>query len=483
MANLFFNLPAPAANGAGAAVDVSTMGKLKSLAVSGQWGPTITPIITIEINNDLAQAGSWTAIWSTQGGGTITVSVACKWMRARVQNYRGGQAPEIDVGSDDGGTTLAALDVPASGNGVGSSVDVSALPNYKTIQCCGSFQGAVIIEISEDGTTSWAQVAAFQSGSPASVSLQLAAHYMRARRAGVPVINPGTPVVNVAACPDGGGSGGGGSNLWAAGVGAGSVLQNNATGNTAGGLDAISAVSEATASGDHSIAMGLGPTASAANAVALGHTAHATAAAATAIGENCTASGANSLAMGSGSTASGGFSTAIGNGVIAAGASATAIGDRSNAIRESQFSHASGRIAANGDAQASWLELRGTTPGAAPGEAVELKFGELADQTFQCEDGKAYLITIEAVAKDTVAGGKGVQCYMQRYALRRAAGVTTLAASGAADQFGDPASATWTLVATIGAAPDRLVLTFTTTGAQAAARCLASMKFVEVNNP
>ena len=207
MANTFLNLPALAANGPGTGVDVSAMGKLKSIVVSGQWGSTITPIITIEINNDPAQAGSWTAVASKQGGFTASVDVACKWMRVNVSNYRGGQAPDVDVGSDDSGTTFAALDVPASSDGAGTAIDVSALPNFKTIQCCGSYQGAVIIEVSEDGITSWSQIAAFQSGSPAAQSLVFAAHHMRARRSGVPVINPGLPVVNVGACSDGGGGG------------------------------------------------------------------------------------------------------------------------------------------------------------------------------------------------------------------------------------------------------------------------------------
>ena len=169
-------------------------------------------------------------------------------------------------------------------------------------------------------------------------------------------------------------------------------------------------------------------------------------------------------------------------GNAAAGANALAAGAAASGLREEQIAFASGDFAAAGDAQFFFEVLRGSTPGAAPGEAVELKFGALLDQTLQLEDGKAYLITVEAVAKDTVAGGKGAQCFVQRYAVHRAGGVTAAPIAGAADQFGDPASVTWTLVASVGAAPDRFVLTFTTTGAQAAAKVVASLKVTEVLN-
>lgn len=196
------------------------------------------------------------------------------------------------------------------------------------------------------------------------------------------------------------------------------------------------------------------------------------------------AAGDNSLAHGDTATANGYASAAIGESCTATGEGSTALGAQSNALRSMQVSHAAGRFTANGDAQSSWVEMRGSTPGAAPGEAVELKFGfSPPSQTLQLEDGKGYTIEVSAVAKDTVAGGKGVQSWVQRYSVRRAAGLTVIAAAGAVDQFGDAASATWTLAASVGAAPDRFVLTFTTTGAQAAARCVAKVQFVEVANP
>lgn len=155
-------------------------------------------------------------------------------------------------------------------------------------------------------------------------------------------------------------------------------------------------------------------------------------------------------------------------------------GDSARAIWETQDVIASGKFATAGDAQKSELVMRGSTPGAAPGESIELLFGSSRDQTLQLEDGKAYSVTVEATAHGQVSGSDNVQSYVQRYALRRAAGLTTIAALAASDQFGDGTSATWTLVASVGAAPDRLVLTFTTTGAQSAAKCAAHLRIVEV---
>lgn len=157
-------------------------------------------------------------------------------------------------------------------------------------------------------------------------------------------------------------------------------------------------------------------------------------------------------------------------------------GTGAKSVFETQDVMASGRFAADGDAQTSQLVVRGSTPGAAPGEAVELKFGSAGAKVLTFEDGKAYTIEVSAVAKDTVAGGKGMQSWVQRYAVRKAAGVAVIAGTGAVDQFGDAASATWTLAASIGAGPDRFLLTFTTVGAQAAAKCAATVRIVEVLN-
>lgn len=206
MANQFVNLPVPVGNGVGAAVDVSSFGASKSVVVGGNAQAQIT----VEINNDAAQLGSWSALKTVQNTGEFVVDVACRWMRVRVAGYNSyaGGAPNVDVGGDDAGTSFAAL-AATPGNGVGAAVDVSALGIFKTVQVGGDYRGMVIVEVSEDGND-YGQPFAFQSQSPGFKSMAITAEFMRVRRVGVPKVDPGLPIVNVGACEEGGGGGGGG---------------------------------------------------------------------------------------------------------------------------------------------------------------------------------------------------------------------------------------------------------------------------------
>lgn len=196
MGNLFIALPSPAANGSGAAVDMAAFGSVKTLIVGGTWD--LIPTINIEVNNDpSSSAGSWQSVKTFLGSGVFTVNVACKWMRVTVANFRGGQAPVVNVGGTDDGTDFAALPAP-TGTGVGTAVDVSALGVFKSVQVATDFRGAVVIEVSEDGGTTWGEQAGFQD--PGLQSFNVAADFMRVRRTGVPGVDPGLPVVNVGAC-------------------------------------------------------------------------------------------------------------------------------------------------------------------------------------------------------------------------------------------------------------------------------------------
>jgi hypothetical protein len=150
MANLFVNLPAPAANGAGAPVDVSAMGKTKSIVCGGGFAATVN----VEYSTDVAGAGPWAPLATFLQAGNLTIDVAAHWMRAVTSSYQGG-APNVDVGSSDAGSLFALL--PAAG----TPVDVSALPLLKTVVTPSGFAGNV--EVSEDGI-SWAQIFSFQNG-------------------------------------------------------------------------------------------------------------------------------------------------------------------------------------------------------------------------------------------------------------------------------------------------------------------------------
>jgi hypothetical protein len=206
MANVFLNLPTFAADGPGTAVDVSSMGAIKTVTVA-KTGAVFQPFVTIEFSNEAAPT-SWTTLKTFYGAGQQTFVVAALWMRATVGNYRGGAAPNCDVGSDDAGTSGVNLPVTAS-SGTGAAVDVSALPVFKTIQVGGVFRGATNVEISEDGIE-YETIASFSAGKQYSATF--AAQWMRVVRDGVPDVSPGLPIVNVGASSDGGGGGGGGGN-------------------------------------------------------------------------------------------------------------------------------------------------------------------------------------------------------------------------------------------------------------------------------
>jgi len=150
MGNLFVNLPAPAANGAGAPVDVSAFGKTKSIVCGGGFAATVN----VEYSTDDVGAGPWAPLATFLQAGNLTIDVAAHWMRAVTSSYQGG-APNVDVGSSDAGSLFALL--PAAG----TPVDVSALPLLKTVVAPSGFAGNV--EVSEDGI-SWAQIFSFQNG-------------------------------------------------------------------------------------------------------------------------------------------------------------------------------------------------------------------------------------------------------------------------------------------------------------------------------
>lgn len=206
MSNVFTELPVPIGNGNGTAVDVSTFGGTKTIVVVG----TARSAINIEFNNsDDPTLGSWQSLTTIHNSGSITVTVAARWMRASVSAYntRIGGTSTVNVGATDAGATFVELPVPA-GNGVGGSVDVSAalLGLFKTVQVGGGpFRGSLIVEVSVDGDE-WAQPFAFYR--PFAESTVIVARLMRVRRSGVPAISPGLPVVNVGATTLGEGGGG-----------------------------------------------------------------------------------------------------------------------------------------------------------------------------------------------------------------------------------------------------------------------------------
>lgn len=149
MVNSFVNLPVPSANAHGTAVDVSAMGKTKSLIVGGNFHATLN----IEYATD-ATGQQWAQLATFHGPGHQTIDVAAHWMRASVSAYKSGSG-NADVGGADAGSDFVQL--PADG----SPVAIDDLPLFKTVVVSSGFSGN--IEVSADGI-SWAQVMAFHGG-------------------------------------------------------------------------------------------------------------------------------------------------------------------------------------------------------------------------------------------------------------------------------------------------------------------------------
>lgn len=201
MANQFVNLPVPTGNGAGAPVDVSSFGPLKTVIVGGD----ADSVINVEFNNDAGQLGTWHTFMTFQPRGQQTNSVCALWMRVRQSGYNvnAGGTPTVNMGGTDAGCNFANLPV-TPGEGNGAAVNVSTLGNFMTVQVSDIFKGTVTVEVSDDGASEWSQPFSFNSAG--AQTLQIVAQYMRVKRTGIIGQNPGLPVVNVggASVADGG---------------------------------------------------------------------------------------------------------------------------------------------------------------------------------------------------------------------------------------------------------------------------------------
>jgi len=281
------------------------------------------------------------------------------------------------------------------------------------------------------------------------------------------------------------------------------------------GNSTIASGPAAHAEGNGAIASGPGSHAEGLGTIASGDTSHAEGSGTTASnfyshaeGQNTTASGPTSHAEGSATvasgdashaenfstTASGSSSHAEGHLTVAVGVSSHAQGAGSVALRVSQDALASGFFASPGDAQTSRLVFRGSTPGVANNESVELKYGLTfsddqsapeANETFQLEDSKTYAVKVVA-ACGGIQGLSDVTAVLElSFSARRSGGGSSIQGAQVTAFYGDADAATWTLTASIGAAPDRVVLTFSTggQGPTSLVNVAARVEFTEVVRP
>jgi hypothetical protein len=175
MPNIFVNLPMPAGNGAGAAVDVSAQGRDKSIVMGGGFGGAT---VAIEVSTDGGNV--FKPIWLFQAAGKKVLPVAAEFMRVFVRG-RGSSGPftaTASVGADDKGALFAVIPVPAV-DGPGTPVDVSALGNFTTFVVGGVFPGVTVsFEVSEDGVDYFACGASFADEGDQQ-SRVVVANYMR----------------------------------------------------------------------------------------------------------------------------------------------------------------------------------------------------------------------------------------------------------------------------------------------------------------
>src|SRR6185436_14262069 len=144
------NLPLPVANGPGAAVDTSAMGRVKTIFGVGTF-PGATLAVEVSVDGGV----SFAPVMIFQNGAREElVEVAAQYMRVNVSGRKNSLpfSATIDVGSDDIGGMFTTIALPA-GNGTGPVVNVTAFGTLTTFVAGGTFAGATItVEASGDGS-------------------------------------------------------------------------------------------------------------------------------------------------------------------------------------------------------------------------------------------------------------------------------------------------------------------------------------------
>ena len=153
-------------------------------------------------------------------------------------------------------------------------------------------------------------------------------------------------------------------------------------------------------------------------------------------------------------------------------------GIESSATRVSQSSYASGGFGSvAGTAQTAMLVMRGSTAGLAPGETVELMYGDPLAQYLTGVGGMAYTTQFECVAQS--AGNQS--SYKQMILWEQAGGIPAIIVSGASENLDSGGGWTWTFG--IAGGPARLAVTFSTHTDTAAVDAVCTVRFTETIHP
>lgn len=203
---------------------------------------------------------------------------------------------------------------------------------------------------------------------------------------------------------------------------------------------------------------------------------------AAAIGSGCVSSGNASMAFGLGCVASQSGALAMGTNCTSTFPNSTSIGYVASSTRSTQLSVSGGTNEGNltrGACQTSILPYQSvtTTPGAAPAEAIVLKYHSNGD--FIPEANKAYFARMYVIGAGIQAGVRVCVRMEVRVAFRNAGGVTTIAGVvTTAANAGDANALDWTLVPTV--VGTNIVWTMTTGAIASIASASGKMEFEEV---
>jgi len=234
------------------------------------------------------------------------------------------------------------------------------------------------------------------------------------------------------------------------------------------------------ASGGGSLASGTYTTASGQNSTACGTYATASGQNSTALGYNTSASGSYSIAAGESASASGSYSIAAGESALASGSYSIAAGSFPIASRHGQWSMASGRFAATGDAQASrFVSRKATTDATATELALD---GSTAYLTIPATTVWAWQIKVVAERTDvsgTAAAWPSITGGITRDATGNCRLLGTVVGGGTTTMC-DAGAATWDVTVTADATNNRLAITVTGEAAKSI-RWVASIDMVEVH--
>jgi len=245
------------------------------------------------------------------------------------------------------------------------------------------------------------------------------------------------------------------------------------------------------AEGQNSTANGRASHAEGLSANSAGVAAHAEGSNCSAVGSSAHAEGLTTTANADGSHSEGNACVALGTAShaecfqsVATGNNSSATGGQSNAWLDSDFAHAGGAFGAAGDAQYRRSVVKGSTPGALPGESVALQLGIL-QAPITLRPSTVYGVTVRATATVMGLGAAARQAayYHLEFlvAVTSAGNVTVSAVTAVVAPIIIGAGFVGATLVPSGVNPNELRLTFNIGGLLTVnSRIVASVEYVEV---